>query len=288
MKKINALFLAFMYIFLLSCKEEGDKISEQQSAAVTDQSVAEAYFNDASDISTAAYNSPDQSSLGGRTGGRTIEIVVSGDTRFNGATVTLVTTGTLAAPAGNIVIDFGTGKTDPAGTTRKGKILVAYSGFRFLPASYTTITFDGYEVNGVKIAGSRKITTTSFTNSNILFAVVDTDGKATFSDGTFVTRQSNHTRRWIFPTTSNKGEVEVEGTVSGTTRDSKSYNLLVTRKLIFKVECSLAKIYAPAEGEATLTVDNLPIQINYGAVGTACDNKATITFAGTTQEITVN
>jgi len=288
MKKISAFFLAGMFVFLVSCKEEADKITAQQSTAVTDQSVTEAYFNDASDLSTAAYNSPDASSLGGRTSGRTIEILISGDTRFNGATVILVTSGTLTAPAGTITIDFGTGKTDPAGTTRKGKILIAYVGFRFIPTSYTIMTFENYEVNEVKITGIRKITTTTRTNASILFTVEDTDGKAIFSDGTFVTRASNHTRKWILPTATDKGEVEVEGTVSGTTRDSKSYNLLVTRKLIFKVECSLNKIYAPTEGEATLTVDSLPIQINYGAAGAACDNTATMTIAGTTQEITVN
>jgi hypothetical protein len=289
MKNTSALCLAFLFVFLISCKEEADKITAQQSAAVTDQSVAEAYFNDASDLSIAAYSSPDQSSLSGRAGGRTIEILVSGDTRFNGATVTLVTSGTLTAPAGTITIDFGTGKTDPAGTIRKGKIFITYSGYRFVPASATTMTFDGFEVNGVKITGTRKITTSVVTPStSILFIVKDEDGKATFTDGTFITRQSDHTRKWILPTATNKGEVEVEGTVSGSTRDSKSYNLLITRKVIFKVECSLNKIYAPAEGEATLTVDNLPIQINYGAVGAVCDNKATITIAGSTQEITIN
>jgi len=289
MRKVIGLFCLAGLVFLGSCKDD-EKISSQESSAVQDQATADAYFNDASDLSTSAYNSPSQSNLSGRaaSGGKLVVFTVTGDTRFNGAVLTLEATGTISVPQGTISIDFGTGTTDPSGVVRKGKILVAYSGYRFVAGSYFVVTFDGYEINGIKVDGKRTVTTTSVTSTSITFAVKDENGKVIFTDGTFVTRVSDHTRKWIIPTSTVKGQWVVEGTASGSTRDSKSYSLLITTPLLFKVECALNKIFIPSEGEATLTVDGTVIQLNYGVAGAACDKVITVNVNGITQNVVVN
>lgn len=290
MRKIISLVCLVGVIVLHSCNDDEDtRISTQQSSAVQDESTADAYFNDASDLSTTAYNSPTQSNLSGRTASEgKLVFTVTGDTRFNGATLTLDATGNLSLPQGTITIDFGTGVTGPGGTIRKGKILVAYSGYRFVTGSSYSITFDGYEVNGVKVQGKRTITTAAVTTASISFTVKDEDGKVTFSDGTFITRTSDHTRRWVFPTATAKSQWVVEGAASGITRDSKNYTLLISSGLVFKAECALNNIYIASEGEALLTVDGTAIKITYGAAGAACDKVVTIAVGSIVQDVTVN
>jgi hypothetical protein len=287
---IKSIFLLGIFVVLFSCKDEDTKISTQHSTAVQDESVTDAYFNDASDMSTSALAQPSGSDISGGRGKGVIEFTVTGDTRFNGSTVRLQTAAnsTVLNPRGTITIDFGTGKTDPSGTIRKGKIIITYAGLRFIPGSNFIVTFDGYFVNGMKVEGTRTVTTASVTNTSITFTVKDENGKATFMDGTFITRVSNHTRRWVRGTTLDKNQWEIEGTASGTTRDSKSYQVVISRALVVKVQCALNKIFIPSEGEAVLTVDNLPITLNYGVSGAACDHVITVTIAGITQDVTVN
>ncbi|PZR37672.1 MAG: hypothetical protein DI538_11845 [Azospira oryzae] len=289
MKKIISV-LCLIGIFAVSCKDDDQNISSDQKTAVQDQATADAYFNDASDLSTSAYNSPSDSNLGGRaaSGGKLV-FTVTNDTRFNGATLTLDASGTIAAPKGTISIDFGAGTTDPSGTLRKGKIMVAYTGYRFVPGSSLVITFDGYEVNGIKVEGQRTVITSSVVaNTSITFAVKDENGKLVYTDGTFVTRTSDHTRTWILPTATAKGQWQVQGNASGVTRDLRAYTVAITTPLIYKAECALQKIFIPSEGEATLTVGSTVFQLNYGDQGVSCDKTVTVNVGGITTDVTVN
>ncbi|MFZ5998921.1 MAG: hypothetical protein ACOYW3_00295 [Bacteroidota bacterium] len=286
----NSFYLLTLIFALsvISCKDEDEKISAEQTSAVNDQSVAEAQFNDANDMSTAAFSAPSAADISGRTtNGKSITITVAGDTRFTGATVTLetVANNNPLNPQGTITIDFGAGKTDSNGNTRKGKIIVTYKGLRFVPTSTMELTFAEYFVNGIKVEGKRTVTTTSLDNTGISFGVKDVGGKVTFADGTFVTRDAVLTYKWQFGATAAANQWIIEGTANGKTRDAKTYTFVINKALVFKVECALAKNYAPAQGEVLLTVGIIPIKIDYGT-GT-CDNLVTVSVNGITQEITV-
>jgi len=144
-RKIASAIAAGILFFAISCKDDGNgaKISTEQSAAVLDASTSDAYFNDASDMSTTVVAQPqDDQFSGGRTKG-TVSLTITGDTRFTGAQVTLVTSpnSTLALPLGKITIDFGAGQTDATGTIRKGIINIAYHGLRYVKDSYYIISF---------------------------------------------------------------------------------------------------------------------------------------------------
>lgn len=281
-------------LLFTACEDEDKSaLTEKESAAVEDQSVTEAYFNGAGELSTTAYNTPSDGQIGGRSKA-TITLTVSGDTRFNGAKVTLETAANNSAlnPQGKITIDFGTGQTDPRGDVRKGKIIVTYRGIRFIPGSVTETTFEGFEQNGVKIEGKRTNTTTSLTSGNagvtIKFTVVDVNGKATFSDGTFVTRSAEHSHTILLTSSPDKNMWTVEGTASGDTREKVKYVFAISRPLVFKGSCALAGIALPAEGAALFTVGTVPITLNYGDAGAPCDDKVEVTVNGVKQEITVN
>lgn len=288
-RNISLLVVVGLLGFLTSCKDDdGNKITAQQSTAVQDASSSEAYFSDASDMSTAAVAQPSNNDYSGGRTSAVVSLTITGDTRFNGAQVTLVSTGSFASPKGTITIDFGSGQTDPSGTVRKGIINVAYTGWRFVKDSQYIITFSNYSINGVKVEGARTVTTSSVSNSSVSFNVIDAGGKLTYSDGTTATRESVHTRTWTKGTTTLTGQWQVEGAASGSTRDGKTYVFAISRALVFKVQCVLSKNYIASEGEAILTVDNVPITLNYGASGAACDNVVTVTVLGSTQDITVN
>lgn len=291
-KWISAMAMG-MVLFSMSCKDDVEAlVSKDQNEAITGQSVTEAYFNEAGDLSIKAFNAPTSNEIaGGRTRG-TITVTVEGDTRFNGAVVTLTTNGSDPLnPEGTITIDFGDGQTDPRGVERKGIILVNYQGLRFVPGSKTITTFDGYEINGVKIEGTRTITTSSLTATpalSVSFLVVDVDGKATFTDQTTITRNATHTHTITFGNTPGATTWVVEGQASGETRAKAEYVFLIERPLVFKTECAFQGFAMPSEGEALFTVGSLPISLNYGGEGASCDNVVTVSINNASQDITVN
>lgn len=287
MIKKSLILAAFGAVLLFaSCEEEVEQINNQQKEAVEDQSIVDGYYNEANDMSTKAFQTPSTSDLAGRANGRTITITVTGDTRFNGATVTLETTSTNALnPQGKITVDFGTGKTDPNGVVRKGKMILTYSGLRFLPQSFTELTFDNYFINNVKIEGKRTVTTAALDNTSITFTVKDVGGKATFQDGKTITREANLVQKLVFGEANGQPYWTITGSANGVTREGKTYALAIERALVYKTECLAAKIFVPVQGLAILTVDGIVLTVDYG--NGACDNKATLTVAGITQEITI-
>ena len=271
-----------------ACDEEETKISNEQKQQVDDQATSEAYFNEAGDLSTKAMASPNESQIrGGRTKAGPVSVTVTGDTRFAGATVTLEVgpNSTIQVPQGTITIDFGTGKTDPNGVVRKGKIVVGYNGWRFLPQSKIEVTFNGYEVNGIKLEGKRTITTTAVGQGSITFLVEDDNGKATFKDGSSITRESTHTSKWTIGTNAATTTWTIEGIATGVTRDNQTYTVTIQSPIIFKLECTLNKFFAPAQGKWVLTVGTQVIEVDYGTG--ACDNLATVKVGGFSQEVTL-
>jgi hypothetical protein len=286
LKKSLFLMSVGAFLFFASCEEEVTQINNQQKEAAEDQSIVDGYYNEANDMSTKAFQTPSQTDLSGRSNGKTITITVTGDTRFNGATVTLETTSTNAFnPQGKITVDFGTGKTDPNGVVRKGKMILTYRGIRFLPESFTELSFDNYFINNVKIEGKRTVTTTALDNSGVTFSVKDVGGKATFPDGKTITREATLVQKLVFGPANGQPYWTITGTANGLTREGKTYAFVIEKALVYKTECLAAKIVVPVEGIAVLTVDGIVLTVDYGTG--ACDNKATLTVAGITQEITI-
>jgi len=285
MRKVMYLCVAGL-VFLSSCKDD-ERMSARQSSAIQDEAVADAYFNDASDLATTAYHSPSQEILSGRTdSGGGLAFTVANDIRFSGVKLALEASGTLSEPQGIIRIDFGEGVTDPSGTVRKGKIFVTYSGDRFVPGSHIVITFDEYAVNGIRINGMRTVTTASVTATSITFGVKD-NGKAVFDDDTYITRVSDYTRIWVLPSATANEQWVVEGTAKGSTRDSKCYSILISTPLVFKAACMASRIVIPSEGEITFIVDGRAMQLNYGLSGTDCDKIILVNAGGVNQSITI-
>lgn len=197
------------------------------------------------------------------------------------------TTVTHNQAAKKITIDFGTGCTSPKGTQRKGKILLSYSGTNILFPGTTIVTaFEGYEVDGIKIEGTRTITNSGIdlVNSKATLNVKIENAKLTWPDSKFATYASTQTR---VMTLSNAGyEVSVTGTSTGKSREGIDYTATVTDALLINQSCVRTGVFAPSKGKMDFLVLGITISADFG--DGACDKTAMITYPGGSKEVTLD
>lgn len=187
-----------------------------------------------------------------------------------------------------MIIDFGEGCTSPRGVTRKGKIIVTYTGRYWAPGSVITTTFENYYVDDRKIEGVRVVTNEGF-NSNdrfFTFKTVVEGGKITWPDGSFRTFESRHTKR-IFLPNENRGIIyAVNGGSRGVNRKGNEYVVEITSPLIFAERCIRTGIRMPSEGVMVIRVQTRgAIEIDFGS--DSCDREVSITFNGNTRTVTL-
>lgn len=196
----------------------------------------------------------------------------------------------LAAPARfplQITLDFGTGCTARDGRTRKGKIITVYTGPLIISGNSSTTTFDGYQVDSIKVQGTHKVQNVSSSN-NRAFKITVTGAKLTKPNGNYSEWNSEKTITQtegngtpLFPlddvfsvTGASNGAVQKNGLLF-------QWSTEVTNPLIKKFLCRWF-----VQGTVVLRKSNSPVaELNYGT-GT-CDNKATLTVNGVVREITL-
>jgi hypothetical protein len=177
-----------------------------------------------------------------------------------------------------IVIDFGDGCTSPKGVNRKGKILIKYSGALLIPGANIVTTFDGYEVNGYKIEGTRIITNTKLDiiQSKVTLSVNIENGKVTFPEGGFVTILSEQVREI---TLTNSGyEANITGTAGGNGIDGSPYTASIADALKITQNCIESGVYNPISGLIEFMYKGFSMSLDYGTG--ECDKDATIFYPG--------
>ena len=275
---------------LFSCEDNNQvQISENDSNNVENEALAESYFEDVDDIATLAVSADASTSTGSREAAAGRGGVKPSDSRFSCATITFefAADNSLLNPHGFITIDFGTGCSDARGNVRKGIIKIEFKGKRFMPASQIITTLVDYSINDIAIEGTRTVTNSSASlESNPKFTITVQGGKATWPDGTFATREVNRVREWVRAANPLNDEWIVTGSAAGTNRNGKTYQMEITKPLVYKRECASTKGGIAVEGIKVLTVDGKVITIDYGN-GT-CDKMITITIDGQSKEIEIN
>ena len=202
------------------------------------------------------------------------------------ATVTLDTGYSDASGAiGKITVDFGTENcTGPDGRSRRGKIIVTYTGRYRTVGSVITTTLENYHVNDHKIEGTKVVTH----SEQYKYQVSVSGAKITWTDGTTTTWNSERTREW----TEGTGTIfdlsddvhVVNGTANGTNRLGTNFDAEIT-DLTVKIQCWLSKVFIPASGTITVTPEGAtPRIVDYGD-GT-CDKTVTLTVGNKTYEHT--
>lgn len=186
-----------------------------------------------------------------------------------------------------VTIDYGDGCEGPGGRTRSGKILISYTDHRYVPGASRTVTFEDFYIDSVRIEGTRKVTNiTVDANSSPQFRVEVIDGRLTWPDGTFATRNSDHTRTWVRAENPAQDESRVEGSAEGLTRAGEEYSSLVTDPLVFKRRCLAQGYFFPVSGTVETTTEGVAIVTDFG--DGECDNEATVTINGVTETITLD
>lgn len=186
-----------------------------------------------------------------------------------------------------ITIDFGTGCTSPNGVVRKGKVILTYSSNNFLlPGSSVVTTFDGYEVNGLKIEGSRTITNAGLDliNKKATLNVKVENGKVTWPDNTSATYTTTQTR--VLTLGDSGYDISVTGTAAGKSREGFDYTSVVTEALALNGECARSGVFVPSAGKMDFVVLGITIGVDLGTG--SCDKTATVTYPGGSKEITLD
>lgn len=150
LKGLTYLAMAFV-MFLASCKDN-DKIdfTSNDASNVEGETTADAFSNDATDVSTDAVNGISDTDFGSRK-----VISFAANDRLKCAEVTVIPSpnSTVDIPSGVITIVYPSNGscTDARGVVRKGTITITYSGKRFVAGSTLITTFTDYTVGGIKI-----------------------------------------------------------------------------------------------------------------------------------------
>jgi hypothetical protein len=284
--KISAFILTASALVMVSCKEEVQRLTIQDTADITEEALTDTYFQDMDDMAGIAIQAPsDNEYSSGRTSGSiTIE-----DDRFNceGIVVSLDVdpASTPNAPKGVLSVDFGTsGCGDLRGNTRKGKVSFNYHGRRFMPGSTVVTTTENYFINGIKLEGTRTLTNRQNSNSSApRFNVVLANGKATFPNALFATRQSDITWQWHREANPVDDHIAIDriSTASGITRGGRTYEVSLLEDLVYKRSCGIA-----VSGVKKYVIDGTKeVTIDYGD-GT-CDKTFSVTVDGVVRNITL-
>ncbi len=175
-----------------------------------------------------------------------------------------------------IIIDYGDGCEDRRGRIRKGIIIITYTDNKLVPGAVQTITFNEFYVDGKKIEGirTRENISTSF-DDPLKYKITLTNGKITWEDGTFATREAEWIRTRIRTANPINDQIIKEGHASGVTRRGKDYSVEITKPIVWKRGCLPAlRVFIPVEGIKVRIVGDVTITIDYG--DGECDNEFTI------------
>ncbi|MFN3758238.1 MAG: hypothetical protein ACK4SF_03395 [Algoriphagus aquaeductus] len=274
--KISSLFRPYAFLFslsviLFSCEKDPDTIVPEPDLSLIED---EFKVNTAmEDLDNLTLNAMEASGLGFRL-----------ESAFNGG---LCSTAKLThdIPTKKITVDFGTGCTSN-GVTRKGKVIFTYTGSVLIPGSSVVTTFEAYEVNGLKIEGTRTITNTGINiqNFEITLAVKVQNGKITWTDGKTSSFNTDQVRKVSLTPTGYAASIT--GTGNGTSKGGTTYTAAITEPLIVTQSCVESGIWIPNKGKINFTYQSIVVTVDYGFGD--CDKKLEITYPGGVKEVVLD
>ncbi len=268
MNTIKLRLIAYFIIFattailLNGCKREN--LDDNMNAA-EDNALAEVTFNDVKSIA-------DEAAAGGLSSYKT---EASDGIMSNCASITH---DTISEPH-VLIIDFGdVNCTCNDGRTRRGIIIVTYSGPYREPGHAHTITFDNFFVNDNQVLGTKIVTNNGYNDDGNLYYSIEVDGSIIrANDGGTLTFVSSRIREWIEGESTPERSDDVylvTGTASGNNSEGGSFTAEITSALRREVAC-----HQFVSGTLEVTPDNRPVRfINFGDGN--CDNQATVTVNG--------
>ncbi len=181
-----------------------------------------------------------------------------------------------------LTIDFGPDNclgTD--GHNRRGKIYVNYDGTYPEKGFTRTTIFEDYYVNDVKVEGTRTVTFTEVSSSEVTMDVDVVDGMLTFTDGKTIQWNADREITFVKGSTPFTGQYQIRGNSNGTNRAGEKFTSVINTDLIMDVTCLLTGNRLPSSGNETLTPEGKsPRTVDFGTGD--CDFKFSVTVDGKT------
>ncbi len=181
-----------------------------------------------------------------------------------------------------IIIDFGEGCEDRRGNIKTGKIIVTISDAMVNEGATRTVTYENYTVRGNEVSGSKTLVNQGKNEEGNW--IIESQSEMVINkvdEGVEIIRTSNATREWLtgFETAEKSDDsFKITGTGSITQDGSSTYSRKILVPLFVDRSCHYI-----LSGQVELTNAEGTILIDYGD-GT-CDNTATVTKDGVTEEI---
>ncbi len=260
-----------------SCRKKDKEEKDSDVDSAIDQALASTTVNDMTSIADEAGKTYTVSSF------RTAD--AEGLLSASCASVTL---DTLAA-AKTITVNFGaTNCVCNDGRTRRGSLILSFTGRYRDSLTVITVTPQNYYVNDNQVSGSKTITNKGHNSAHHLVYEINaniTIQKA--SNGGTITWQSIRQREWVSGESTlawNDDIYSITGTASGTSSNGNTFTSNITTALVRNMAFGCRRNFVSGVlehtpgGKATRYID-------FGNGG--CDNDATVTINGNTYNITL-
>lgn len=264
--KIPAL-ATFALLALVACKKDDEEPLDLDYTSASDNARIEDAF---SDVLTQVDKAVDDNGLRGA----------------DDACAPVITFDTITSPH-TITVDFGeVNCTASNGRTRRGRILVSYTGRYRDPGTVITITPQDYYVNDNHLEGTKTVTNMGQDLDGHTYFTVAVNGTLTAGDGSWTaTHEAQRTRTWIAGEETTGLITDdvylITGGGNGVNRNGVAYTVSITNALRVEVGCPFI-----TAGTVVITPQDKPARtIDYGSG--SCDGTFTISVNGHTFTITI-
>ncbi|HTL81270.1 MAG TPA: hypothetical protein VL651_06180 [Bacteroidia bacterium] len=260
--------VAIVALTFSSCRRETE---DNDTNTAGDNAFAESAFNDVTNISDEA----------GYTGTLSNYRLANSEGIIASSCATITFDSANTANQDTIHINFGTTDcTCNDGRTRRGEIIVFYSGRYRDSASTHTITFNDYYVNDNHVMGTKTVVNNGHNAAgHLVYTITVTDGRIDLANnGGTIYWNSTRQREWTSGESTmiwSDDVYSITGTASGEGTDGHHFDVLITSPLIRNMTLGCRRHFV--QGTLKLTPDNKPERIVDFGSG-ACDDIATVTI----------
>lgn len=272
--KFFLIITAIAMLTFFSCMKDTNLIDQTSIDLADDNAVTDVAFDD-------VFNTVDNATM-------IMENLIGAKGDLTSETVLADSCPAITISAGvfpkTITINYGAGCSGFNGSTRSGKIIIVVTNKRSVIGATRTVTFDNYYFNGIKVEGTKVLTTlTPNSNQDPLISVKLTGGKITLTDGKTIERSFEHQREWTAGWNTPKNIWDDEWLITGTATGKNINGLAYTNTILTALHWTRAcefMVSGTIKFERTAVE---PVVLDYGT-GT-CDAKATLQRGDNTKEI---
>jgi len=183
-----------------------------------------------------------------------------------------------------VTVDFQDGCKGKRDHDISGLVYIELSALWITEGATHSVTFEGFEIDGVQVSGTQNMTYDGVNNGVYSFTITS-DLTFAWSDGYWINRKMTKTRSYIAgfdtPLDATDNIIQISGSVTDLTSDGETYTITTTTPLTANLDCS----YFTSGILQVNQANELAFNLDYGD-GT-CDNKATISKGDYSQDITL-